>query len=880
MTTTIAAPLPEHVEPPERLHTRLHTRLRIRPRSMWSFFRRPGWPLAVIFVPFPLWWALGMSEFICMFMAVPMALYLLRQRRVQVPRGFGFWLIFLCWVVVGYLVLQVSAVGAVPDNSPTRFITWTYRLVWYLSCTTAGLYVLNTRKYVPLERITRIVSCLFLTVVAGGVLGLVAPHFQFSSALELLLPKGVTNVQFIMKMIHPTAAQLQDVLGYQSPRPSAPYTFTNTWGMNFTVTLPFFLHAWFGKEAGWRRLAAPPILLIAAVAAVMSLNRGMWIALIVMALFVAVRSAMIGKPGPLAGVVLAGVALVILVASTSLGGVVNNRLSNAGSQQGRENLSTLTVTSVTKTSPVIGLGSTRNVQGNFNTIAGGATAQCPRCSPPALGTQGQLWLVVFSQGLLGAAMYLAFFAMCFFRSLSRRSPTATLGLMVLVASTITSPFYNSLGTGLMVVMIGIGLLAREEALDPKARRLPTLGDYVVPVVRWVPLVVICAILGGIAGAYVDKAGGKHATAVVTIVIPPSPTFNLVPSTAGPMTMDTLAQMLSSDEVLTAVDRAAGRRPVPGDNSLGVRATANSRTLHISYTARTPVQAKAGAEAAANAFLDVRQNWLDADRAAQLQALEAQAAILNSALDRLDTLINTPSPGKKRPPPVWSTFSLRTQSTSLTTQLRVVEQQVSRVTAATIQPGIHTQPTDVFFGSDPRRVDIVSGLALGFLFGSLGGFVLGRRGRRARRHRAAFEQTDLPVLATLHQRDLVAATSGGTEEKLAGVIETAVAVHDFGSCVAAEDTDSTAVEVAGWLEHLVAVRRGDPRICVIVASDRARTAPINRARAAAQRRGLSVIGVILVAGSSKARWVADLRPKITIGRSGAADGRKPGATDRH
>jgi hypothetical protein len=437
-----------------------------------------------------------------------------------------------------------------------------------------------------------------------------------------------------------------------------------------------------------------------------------------------------------------------------------------------------------------------------------------------------------------------------------------------------------LGTGLMVVMIGVGLLAREEALDPKARRLPTLGDYVVPVTRWIPLVLICSLLGGAVGLYVDKAGGKQATGVVTIVVPQAPSFTLVPSGSGPMTVDTLAQMLSSDQVLTAVQKAAGRRPVPGDNSLSVRATANSRTLHISYTANTAVQAKAGAEAAANAFVDVRTQLLEADRTAQLTALNAEAEVLNNSIDRLQTLIATPLPGKKRPPPVWSTFSMRVQSTNLQTELRVAQQQIAKVTAAAVQPGIHTQPTDVFFGSDPRRVDTASGLALGFLIGALGALVLGRRGRRARRHRAAFEQTDLPVLATLRPQDLAGASEDEPVEALAGVIETAVAVHDFGSCVAADDSDTRAVEVAGWLEHLVAVRRGDPRICVIVASDNVRTAPINRARAAAQRRGLSVIGVILVAGSPKARWVSELRPKLGVGRVGAANEGKPGATDRH
>ena len=338
--------------------------------------------------------------------------------------------------------------------------------------------------------------------------------------------------------------------------------------------------------------------------------------------------------------------------------------------------------------------------------------------------------------------------------------------MVLVASTITSPFYNSLGTGLMVVMIAIGLMSREEALDPKARRLRTLGDYVGPVVRWAPLVLVLAIVGAAAGAYVDKLGGKSATAVTNIVVPQTPVFTLVPSTAGPMTMDTLAQMLGTDQVLSAVQQAAGRRPVPGDNTLAVRATANSRTLHISYTAKTAVQAKAGAEAATRAFLDVRQSLLDQDQAAQLAALSHRADVINASLDRLDKLITTPEPGHKRPPPVWSTFSLRTQSTSLTTELRVIQQQETKVSAASTPPGIYTQATGVFYGSDPRRVDIVSGLALGFLVGALGAVVLGRRGRRARR-RAAFEQTDLPILATLRPHELSGSVDGDPGEELAG-----------------------------------------------------------------------------------------------------------------
>ena len=119
-----------------------------------------------------------------------------------------------------------------------------------------------------------------------------------------------------------------------------------------------------------------------------SVNRGMWAALAAMALFIAIRAAVTGKPGLLAGVVVGAIALVGIVSVTSLGNLVSARFSSSGSVEGRTHLSTLAVTSVAQTSPVIGLGSTRNVQGNFNTITGGATAVCPRCSPPAWVPRG------------------------------------------------------------------------------------------------------------------------------------------------------------------------------------------------------------------------------------------------------------------------------------------------------------------------------------------------------------------------------------------------------------------------------------------------------------------------------------------------------------
>ena len=117
--------------------------------------------------------------------------------------------------------------------------------------------MINTRETLSTRRVARIMSAMFLTIVAGGILGLVAPSSSSPSVLEMVLPGGLANQQFIYKMIHPTAAQTMEVLGYSSPRPSAPFFFTNTWGLNVAVFLPFFVLGWTGKDSGWRRALSP-----------------------------------------------------------------------------------------------------------------------------------------------------------------------------------------------------------------------------------------------------------------------------------------------------------------------------------------------------------------------------------------------------------------------------------------------------------------------------------------------------------------------------------------------------------------------------------------------------------------------------------------------
>ena len=48
--------------------------------------------------------------------------------------------------------------------------------------------------------------------------------------------------------------------------------------------------------------------------------------------------------------------------------------------------------------------------GNHRTITTGKTELVRSCGHPPLGSDGQLWLLMITQGFAGAALYVAFFA--------------------------------------------------------------------------------------------------------------------------------------------------------------------------------------------------------------------------------------------------------------------------------------------------------------------------------------------------------------------------------------------------------------------------------------------------------------------------------------
>ncbi|MEV8636001.1 hypothetical protein AB0395_30525 [Streptosporangium sp. NPDC051023] len=417
---------------------------------------RAAWPIAALLVGYPLWWALGFGGLSVIVLAPPMAVILWRRRPIRVPRGFGLWLMLLAGYLVSALMLGEMPPETYGDFGAGRVLGYLMRLSLYVSLLVMVLYLGNlTERELPQLALVRMLGTLFLTTVAGGLLGVFAPNADFTSPVESLLPRWISGNAFVHNLIHPTSAQVQKVLGHASPRPEAPFEWANAWGSNVSVLLVWFVVGWWAYGGPRRRLAVAPVLALCAIPVVYSLNRGLWIGLGVASAYLLLRL------GPRTRVlacsaIAAGTLLFLL---SPLRGMVVQRLDNPHSNDIRAFTVSATVAAA-RTSPIIGYGNTRNAMGNHRTITTGRTDWCDGCGHPPLGSDGQLWHLMITQGFVGAALYVAFFAGAIRRHWRDRSPIGMAGVLVMILTLLYMFVYDGLVTPLSLYLISFALLWR------------------------------------------------------------------------------------------------------------------------------------------------------------------------------------------------------------------------------------------------------------------------------------------------------------------------------------------------------------------------------------------------------------------------------------
>ncbi|WP_254909777.1 O-antigen ligase family protein [Micromonospora sp. NBS 11-29] len=426
----------------------------------------PTWPLSAMFVLYPVAWMLGVSTFIFVVLAVPMAVQLRRRGSVRVPPGFGIWLILLLWVLLSAMMLGLRAPNTLPPSGGGRYLGWGIWLANYLALTVLMLYVLNMRqRELSQRRVVRLFGFMAVVTVIGGYLGSLLPSVGFMAPLNYLLPPGIANQPYVASLMDVRFAQVQQVLAGEdaSPRPSAPFEYTNSWGENIAILLIWLIVGWVVLGGPVRRLLGIAIALAAIYPIIYSLNRGLWVGLGISVAYVAIRLALRGRMVVLGGLALAVGMIGVLVVATPLGRTFDERLQNGHSDDIRATLSEGAVTAANH-SPILGYGGNRALIGSNRSIAIGKSDDCKQCGNRELGSNGQFWSVLVGQGWVGAICYNGFFLYCLWRYRRDHSAIGIAGSLVLILMLFFQFTYGALEATLAYALISVALLARNDQL--------------------------------------------------------------------------------------------------------------------------------------------------------------------------------------------------------------------------------------------------------------------------------------------------------------------------------------------------------------------------------------------------------------------------------
>lgn len=427
--------------------------------------RPPRWPLAVVFGGYPVVWVLGFGPLALPLLTGFCLLWLLRhRRRLLAPRATGLWFAFLVWLVISLGALDLLAPGTVGGGGFGATLAFAYRAVMYLSATALMVYLVSTTEQeVPARLVVRSLGWLFFGAVVGGYLGLLLPTGGFTSPVERLLPQFLVGNSFVRELVHPSFAQVQDVLGVGDARPSAPFTYTNEWGSMVAYLLPAFVVDRLVLGRARERVWGAAVLVLSVVPVVLSLNRGLWLSL---ALAGAISAFLVVRRRPrllaplVASVLVAGAAFL----ASPFGSILEDRASSEHSLSARGFIYEKAIDGALA-SPLVGWGGPRQPEGNPDSRVSGESVACPKCSPPSVGTHGQLWLVSFSHGIFGALLFFGYFVRAWFQQLRPPDAIAALGLVYVSIWFLQMFFYPGVPWPVHLVLALVALRARG-ALTP------------------------------------------------------------------------------------------------------------------------------------------------------------------------------------------------------------------------------------------------------------------------------------------------------------------------------------------------------------------------------------------------------------------------------
>lgn len=430
-----------------------------------------GWPIYALCYGFPLWWVLGLAEFIWLFFGFAMLLSLtMRREKIRVPKGSGAYALFLMWAAVSVVGILHGggAASAATGSTADKIVGFAYRFLLYTSAPIFGLYLFNApKRLLSNKSVVHAMVFFWIVVVGGGFLGLLMPHLQLNTVMAHVIPKHFQQNSFVNNLVHPKTAQIQSFLGFPVPRPSAPFVFTNDWGGNFALLFPFLAAAWTENHRIARNPLVRLLVPLSMIPVIFSLNRTLWASLALIAVYGGIR---FGARRQVMTVIRGAFVVALLAGALAFVGpihtLISERVSHGHSNQGRALLYNSSI-NLAMQQPLLGWGGPQQA-----TVDAGFGTKSNAYKHPDVGTQGQFWTILVSNGIPATLLFFGYFIFATWQTRRSRSGIGLWCHIVVLVAIFQSPFYGLLSAQIHIVFIAIALAYRD-AYEPDPVPSPT-----------------------------------------------------------------------------------------------------------------------------------------------------------------------------------------------------------------------------------------------------------------------------------------------------------------------------------------------------------------------------------------------------------------------
>lgn len=238
------------------------------------------------------------------------------------------------------------------------------------------------------------------------------------------------------------------------------------------------------------------------------------------------------------------------------------------------------------------------------------------------------------------------------------------------------------------------------------------GHLLALVRRYLGALIGLAVLGTVLGVVLEMAVPPPFKATATVLVSPLEGNPYSPEGRGDdlVNLQTEAQLVATDSVAKIVQKKLGHE---AEGDIGVTVPPNTQVLNLTYTAGSSGNARAGAQAFADAYLEYRTQRAQAVVNNQLAKLKAQSARVERLLQRANNELAASS-GSRR-------STLQQRVTAYTNQLGVIDEQSNDIASTPLDPGQVITPADAPAGPGIVRPAMYG--AGGLLLGLVAGFVV-------------------------------------------------------------------------------------------------------------------------------------------------------------